>query len=121
MWEWLAVIFFVLVALRVTIKRRGYFLKDKKGKKLSLKQFLSRWKEGVEGTSPLQQKKISLWSFVPLFAGIIWGIVISLMGKTYWLALILSGSLPLTIINFISTLQQYRSIKKIEETMKGLK
>ena len=93
---------------------------DKQGNKLTLKEFLSRWKSGITEVTPLQQKKIALWSFIPLFMGILWGITVTFFSKTYWLTLILCGSLPLTLINFLSTFQQYKSIKKVEEVMKNL-
>ena len=97
-----------------------YIWKDKQGNKLTPKQFLSRWKEGVEGTTPLQQTKISLWSFLPLFGGITWGLVTTFLGRTYWLTLILCGSLPLTSIQFLSTWQKYKKQKLINETMMEL-
>ena len=120
-WKWLIVIVFILVVIKVRVKKRGYFWKAKDGRELKFREFIKQWKKGVEGITPLQQKKVALWSFIPLFAGVIWGIVITFIGKTYWLTAILCGSLPLTTIQFISTLQQYWSIKKVEEVMKGLK
>lgn len=94
---------------------------DRQGNKLTAKEFFSRWKTGIEGITPLQQKKTALWSFIPLFGGILWGIAVTLIAGTYWLSAILIGSLPLTTINFISTYQQYKSIKKVEEIMKNAK
>ncbi|RLG10587.1 hypothetical protein DRN69_08810 [Candidatus Pacearchaeota archaeon] len=119
-WEWLIVISIILfLVVRAKIKKRGYFWKAKDGSKLTFKEFMNRWKSGIEGVTPLQQKKIALLSYLPIFAGIIWGIVVTIMGKVYWLTLILCGSLPITTIQFISTLQQYSSIKKVEEAMKN--
>lgn len=121
-WKWIIVIIFIiLILIRARIKKRGYFWKSKDGRKLSLKEFLGLWKKGVKGITPLQQTKVSLWSFLPLFGGILWGIAVNLIAGTWWLSLLLCGSLPLTIISFISTLQKYWSIKKVEEVMKELK
>lgn len=111
----------IIAIILIRWKVRGYFWKDKEGNHLSFKEFIIRWKMGLQGITPLQQKKIALWSFIPLFAGILWGISITLFARTYWLSLILCGSLPLTVIQFISTLQQYWSIKKIEEVMQEAK
>jgi len=119
-WKWLVIIVFVLIVIRARIKKRGYFWKAKDGSKLTFKEFLKRWKSGVQGVTPLQQKKVALWAYMPIFAGVLWGIVITFIGKTYWLCLILLGSLPITTIQFISTLQQYKSIKKVEEVMKNI-
>jgi len=115
------IIFIIIVIIKVRIKKRGYFWKAKDGRELSFKQFLSIWwNDGVLATTPLQQKKVALWAYMPIFAGVLWGIVITFIGKTYWLCLILLGSLPITTIQFISTLQQYKSIKKVEEVMKNI-
>lgn len=114
MWEWLILI---LVGMILYVKNRGWFWKDKKGKKLSLKQFLKRWKEGVTELTPLQQTRITLWSFSPIFAGLIWGIIVTFLVKTYWLSLILIGSLPITSIQFISNYQKLKAQKKAEELM----
>jgi len=119
-WKWFVVIAFVLLIVRVRIKKRGYFWKAKDGSKLTFKEFMGQWKKGVEGITPLQQKKVALWAYMPLLSGIVWGIVVTFLSKTYWLTTILCGSLPLTTIQFISTLQQYKSIKKVEGVMKKI-
>ncbi len=102
------------------IKKRGYFWKAKDGRKLTLKEFFSQWGKGITECTPLQMTKVSLWSFLPLFSGILWGITITFIAKTYWMTLILCGSLPLTIIQFISTIQKYIVIKKVDAEMAKL-
>ena len=101
----------------IRIRRRKWFWKDRQGKRLSLKQFIKRYKEGVVNITPLQQTKTTLWSFIPLFAGIIWGIIVMAMGSTWWMVLILGGSLPITSIQFIGNLQKYKAQKKCKEAM----
>ncbi len=108
----------VVIIIIIRIKKRGFFWKDKKGKELTFKQFKGRFKEGVINTSPLQQTRITLFAFIPMFAGITWGIVVTFLLKTYWLTLILSGSLPITSIQFLSNVQKYRSQKAAEKLMK---
>lgn len=119
--DWIVLALFILSVIFVRIKRRGYFWKDKQGNKVTAKEFCQRFKEGVQGITPLQQKRISLWSMLPLFGGLFWGIAVTFIAKIYWLCLLLSASLPITTIQLISTLQQYWSIKKVEEVMKDLK
>jgi len=113
----LIVIALVCIVLLIRVKRRGFFWKDKYGNKLTLKEFFARWKKGLEGVRPVQQTKISLWSFIPLFGGIVWGMAVTFLSGTYWLTLILVGSLTLMSMNFVSTLQKYRAQKKAEELM----
>jgi hypothetical protein len=107
-----------LLLLRVLI--RGYFWKDRKGNKLSFKEFIKRWKTGVEGTTPLQQTTISLWGFPFIFGGIFTGLVIMFFRGEYWLILILAGSLPITSMQFLSLWQKYKRQKLIDKQMREL-
>ena len=98
----------------------GLKLTIQKLKELGIRGFMKKWLRGVQGITPLQSTKVSLWSFLPVIAGMIWGLVITFLAKTYWLSLILVGSLPLTIIQIISTYQRYVKLKQVEETLKQL-
>jgi len=110
----------IIIIIFARIKIRGYFWVDKKGKRLNFREFRKRLVGGISNSTPLQQTKVSLISFCPMFTGIIWGIAITFIGKTYWLTLILSGSLPLTTIQFIGTYQRYKAQKIIDKTMKEM-
>lgn len=89
-------------------------------RKLGTKEFFKRFRKGVEGITPLQQTKTTLWSMIPMFAGIIWGITITIISKTYWLSLILTATLPITGIQFINNLQKYWRFKEIDKLNKQL-
>ena len=119
MWKWLILFVFIFL-LWIRIQKRKFFWKDKQGNKLTFKQFMKRWKDGVEGITPLQQTKTSLMSFPLIFGGIITGIIIMLFRKEWWLLAILTGSLPLTSMQLLSMWQKYKQMKKINETMKEL-
>jgi hypothetical protein len=116
-WTWW-VVGFILFLIVVRTKKRGYFWKDRSGKEIGMNEFRKRWWRGIEGITPLQQTKTTLWSTIPIFGGLSWGIVISAMGRTYWLTAILIGSLPITGIQFIGNLQKYRNLKRVEENIK---
>ncbi len=107
----------ILLVIVLRVRRRGYFWKDREGKKLTLKQFGRRYKEGVVNITPLQQTKTTLWSFIPIFAGLIWGVSVMIMAKTWWMVLILGGSLPIVSIQFIGNLQKHRALKSVKEAM----
>ena len=113
----LGVIIFVLIILLVRVKKRKYFWRAKDESELTLKQFGSRYKEGVVNITPLQQTKTTLWSFIPIFAGMTWGIAVTFIGGTYWMTLILGGSLPIISVQFIGNLQKYKAQKKAKESM----
>ena len=112
----LVVIVVIILAYKIT--GRKHFWIDKQGNKLSFKQFTKRWKSGVFNITPLQQTRTSLISFFPIFAGILWGIAVTFIGKIYWMTLILSGSCPITTVQFISTLQRYKAQKIAEQAFK---
>jgi len=95
--------------------------KDKSGRWITFKEFRTRFAQGVEGITPLQQTTTILWSFVPVIAGMVWGIVVGILIKQWWLVLILSGGLPITTIQIINNYQKYKIQKKVEDTMKELK
>ena len=116
---WIIILILIIVVITIRVRVRGYFWKNPKGEKLNLKEFLKRWKRGTIEATPMQQTRIMLWAFLPMVAGITWGIVITIMAHTYWLTLILCGSLPLTLIQILSTYQKYKRLKIIEEAMKN--
>lgn len=111
----LIVLLLVVGIIIVRIKRRGYFWEDREGNQLSLKEFMERWRKGVEGITPVQQSLTSLWSYPLIFGGLITGIVINIINKTWWILLILAGSFPITIMSVVSLYQKYRSQKKAQD------
>jgi hypothetical protein len=116
-WQYIIPIL-IIVAIFIRVKIRGFFWRKRDGTKLKFKEFLKQWKKGTMEATPLQMTKISLWAFLPIVAGITWGIVVTIFSGTWWMVLILCGSLPLTFIQILGTYQKYKRLKIIEETMK---
>ena len=114
------ILILVTLLIIITVKKRGFFWKAKDGTKLSFRQFLKRWKKGVEGITPLQQTITTLWSFPLVLGGVITGIVIMVIRREWWLLVILCGSLPMTLMGLLSTYQKYLQQKRIYDTMKEL-
>ncbi len=110
----------VILLIIIRVKRRGYFWKARDGRELKLKEFFKSWKQGVEGITPLQQTTTTLWSYPLVLGGIITGMVIMIIRREWWLVLILTGSLPMTLMGLLSTIQKYKQMKRIDETMKEL-
>ena len=54
-------------------------MRDKEGNYLTTKEFLARWKKGIQSVTPLQQTKISLQGVVLVLIGVLVGIVSSFM------------------------------------------
>lgn len=88
-------------------------MKDKWGNEVSTKEFFVRWKQGIENVTPLQQTKISLFGIFLIVVGIIIGIITTVFTKTWWLTIILTGSLFLTSMNLIGQLQKLFSLNKL--------
>ena len=112
----LLILIFAIIYIRV--KSRGFFWLDRERNELSFKEFIGRWKKGVEGITPKQQSLTSLWGFPLIFGGIFTGIIINIIHRQYWLILLLVGSLPITIMQVVSLWQKYIAQKKAEEMVK---
>ena len=83
------------------------------------KEFFSRWKQGIQQITPLQQQRISLIGGFIVICGILIGIVTAILVRVWWLLVILCGSLFLTGMSLVSTLQKYFAFKEINKQMKG--
>ena len=97
--------------------KRGHFWKDKEGKKISLKEFKDRFKQGVEGITPLQKLKTQILGTRIMLLGLFLGLLVSLYGwkNLWWVAIILVGALINTGIQYLGLVQQKRIIEDIEK------
>lgn len=115
--------FFLIIEI-IKIKRRKYLMKDREGKPVKTKEFFKRWKEGIEGITPLQQAKTSLMGNWIVLSGIVAGMVINVLVRMkdqwWWIEIILAGSLVLVVIQMISGFQKYWRIKEVDKQMKEL-
>jgi len=115
--------FFVLLLI-LKIRKRGYFMLDKEGKKVTTKEFFKRWKSGIEGITPLQQAKTSLMGNWIVLSGIVSGMVVNalvrMQDQWWWIEIILGGSLILVVIQMIGGFQKYWRFKEIDKQMKEI-
>lgn len=121
---WIALAIFLFIILRNKI--RGYFFKVKKtGEKLKFKEFMKRWKKGIEGITSLQQTRTTIMGTWIVITGQIAGIIINVLtrikGQWLWITIVLIGSLIIVSMSMIGTLQKYWRLKEIDKQMKGLK
>lgn len=112
---YLIVILLIVTIIIVRNYIRGFVWEDRYGNELNLKEFFQRWRKGVEGVTPVQQTLTSLWGYPLIFGGMITGIVINIINKTWWLLFILVGSLPITLMSVVSLWQKYQSQKAAQE------
>ncbi len=106
----------------VQIRRRKYLMKDVKGKEVGVKSFFARWKDGIEGITPLGQAKTNLLGTWITLTGVISGMVINALirmsNQWWWIEIILFGSLILIAVQMIGGLQKYWKFKIIDKAMK---
>jgi len=96
-------------------------MRDKYGNYLTTKEFFSRWKQGIQSITPLQQTKISLQGVVMVLVGVIIGLISTFMTGVWWLFIVLIGSLFLTTVNLIGTLQRYFALKNLDSEFSMMK
>ena len=96
------------------------FWTDKEGNKLSLKEFMAKWKEGINRVTPIQQIQSQvIFTFITLI-GLLCGIVVTIFNfsSLWWLCIILVAAFGNTTVGLIGLNQKLILLKQIEE-MKG--
>lgn len=97
----------------------GITIKDKAGNPLTPSEFMSRWRKGIQGVTPLQQTHMNLIGMIIVLVGIFSGLLVTAFTNIWWLFIILIGSLFVSGTNLLGTYQRYLALKKIEEVLKG--
>jgi len=94
---------------------------DNQGNPVSGKEFIQRWKAGIEGVTPLQQSKVQFWNGWLIVLGIALGIIVSAINwkELWWLIIILVGALVNTLMMQVSNYQRYINLKRIDDLVKG--
>lgn len=90
-------------------------IKDKQGKEYSYKEFVSKWKKGIEGITPLQQVKSQINGTWLMIIGLLSGIVVMAFAfkKYWWIEIILVAGLFNTVISLIGLIQRRNVLNKI--------
>ena len=93
--------------------------KDRDGKRITGKEFIKRWGEGIEGVTPNQKMKTQLIGNKIMLLGYFLGLCMAIYGyKTlWWLGVILLGGTINTTIQYINIKQQVIMFKKIEDSL----
>jgi len=86
------------------------------GETITGKEYLSRWKQGIQKVDILYQTKIQVRSTWIIILGILAGLVISAINfKTlWWLFIILCGALGNTSVQLISLIQKKNLLDSLE-------
>ncbi len=94
--------------------------KDKQGNKLTRKEFMGRWKEGIQKVTPLQQTRITVTSTKIILLGIFCGIAIAIYNiqKLWWVLIILLGVTGVTSVQLLGAIQKRNVFEKIDKMQK---
>ncbi|MCH7851035.1 MAG: hypothetical protein IH845_05320 [Nanoarchaeota archaeon] len=89
---------------------------DREGNKVTPKEFIDRWKLGLQGVTPLQQVTQQVRSTWIIIIGVAAGIVVSIIAiKTlWWLLIILVGAMFNTIIQQIGLWQKKTLLERLQ-------
>ena len=93
--------------------------KDAEGKNITGKEFMQRWKAGIQKVTLKQQLEQSFIGYILIFIGILFGIFFTIKAKTYWLTTILVGSLIVYIMQVLGQIQKYIMIVNIQKEVKN--
>lgn len=95
--------------------------KDKKGNKLTPKEFWLRFKQGMAEATPLQQTRMQILFTWIMVTGLVLGIVVSAFGwrKLWWVIVILVAALGNTSIGLIALYQKYKALKNVYDMING--
>tara|TARA_R100000501_G_C2534133_1_gene55797 strand:+ start:5 stop:328 length:324 start_codon:yes stop_codon:yes gene_type:complete len=90
--------------------------KDKEGKKVGYKEFVSRWKEGISEITPLQQTWGQIQATWIILLGVTLGLVISIYNwrNAWWLCIVLTGVLFNTLIQMLGLYQKRGLLRKFD-------
>lgn len=81
------------------------------------KSKFERWKEGVAAITQLQMAKINVISMFFVLIGISIGLYATFVSKSWWMFVILVGSMGLSIVSFIGIMQRYILFASLESPM----
>jgi len=90
--------------------------KDKQGNKLTFKEFIEKWKSGIEEITLTQKTNTQILGLKIMLLGLFLGLIMSLIRyKTmWWVSIILIGGLINTFIQYISLIQQKKAFENLE-------
>ncbi len=97
-----------------------YFWKNKKGEKLSFKEFINHWKSGLEGITPSQKIKTQIGGTKIMLIGLFLGLCVAVYGwkNLWWVGIILIGALLNTGVQFLGLKQQKKILDDLEKQFK---
>ena len=104
------------------VKKVRKFWTAKDGTKLTFKEFMDRWKEGMKGITQYQQTAMQLRSTYIMLIGILCGFVITFFNlkNLWWLSIILGAAFFNTLISGLGLWQKKVALGVMEKMLEGV-
>lgn len=85
-------------------------------KQLGRKEFMERWKKGIEGISALNQTQHQLASMRIILLGIFLGLIVTFFSirQLWWVTIILVGALYNTCVGYLGLWQKKRILQMMQ-------
>lgn len=93
-------------------------MKDKEGNEITFKEFMARWKTGIDGITPLQKTNTQVTATRIQILGLILGLIFTSISykNMWWITIILVGALINTGVQYLGLIQTRNNLKKHEES-----
>jgi len=91
--------------------------KTKEGEKITWKEFMSRWKKGIEGITDEQRLKAQLSGINIQMLGVFFGLIVTglALESLWWVFIILVGAFTVVLTQRLGVKQQLNLLKKLRE------
>lgn len=87
------------------------------GEKVTIKEFLRQWREGMRNVTPLQQTTATQFGQFVTLVGVIWGIIFSIRLAYWWMMVILIGGMIVLGVQMLGNWQRKVLLKQMDEIM----
>lgn len=91
---------------------------DRDGKPVEGKEFIERWKSGINNINPYQLAKTEMMGQLIMLAGILIGLGTSLYNKQWWLSIILFGGLIVSGVSIVGVKQKVNALASVYKSEK---
>ena len=78
-----------------------------------------RWVEGMKAVTPLQMSRINMISYAFILIGLLIGVFSAMNTKTWWLLVVLVGSLLVTLVAYLGLWQKHHTLKMLNKQMEA--
>lgn len=95
----------------------GYFWKTKDGERISFREFMLRFKNGLTNITPVQKIKTQVVGTRITLLGLFLGLIVTIIAIKilWWVMIILIGAIINTGVQYLGLIQQKRLLENMEK------